>query len=139
MHRPGIEPGPPAWQASILPLNQRCFNVKQAGKVNFFFYMPVQILFATLLTCILHCSQLRFFFYAGCMFILNNIFRYFYLGKMWHFYTLSKSFSLEFLRHFLLISLFLFIAFKNKALDPGTHPQSSNTSKQYIYIDAVRF
>ena len=21
---PGIEPGPPAWQASILPLNQRC-------------------------------------------------------------------------------------------------------------------
>ena len=26
MHRPGIEPGPPAWQASILPLNQRCFD-----------------------------------------------------------------------------------------------------------------
>ena len=25
LHRPGIEPGPPAWQASILPLNQRCF------------------------------------------------------------------------------------------------------------------
>ena len=25
VHRPGIEPGPPAWQASILPLNQRCF------------------------------------------------------------------------------------------------------------------
>ncbi len=25
MHRPGIEPGPPAWQASILPLNHRCF------------------------------------------------------------------------------------------------------------------
>ena len=24
MHRPGIEPGPPAWQESILPLNQRC-------------------------------------------------------------------------------------------------------------------
>ena len=27
MHRPGIEPGPPAWQASILPLNQRCFLI----------------------------------------------------------------------------------------------------------------
>ncbi|UYV78027.1 hypothetical protein LAZ67_15003263, partial [Cordylochernes scorpioides] len=26
MHRPGIEPGPPAWQASILPLNHRCFK-----------------------------------------------------------------------------------------------------------------
>ena len=26
MHRPGIEPGPPAWQASILPLNQRCLD-----------------------------------------------------------------------------------------------------------------
>ena len=24
LHRPGIKPGPPAWQASILPLNQRC-------------------------------------------------------------------------------------------------------------------
>lgn len=24
LQRPGIEPGPPAWQASILPLNQRC-------------------------------------------------------------------------------------------------------------------
>ena len=34
MRRPGIEPGPPAWQASILPLNQRrtpiflcCFEI----------------------------------------------------------------------------------------------------------------
>ena len=26
LHRPGIEPGPPAWQASILPLNQRCWH-----------------------------------------------------------------------------------------------------------------
>ncbi len=25
MHWPGIEPGPPAWQASILPLNHQCF------------------------------------------------------------------------------------------------------------------
>ena len=24
MHHPGIEPRPPAWQVSILPLNQRC-------------------------------------------------------------------------------------------------------------------
>ena len=28
MHRPGIEPGPPAWQASILPLNQRCWHTE---------------------------------------------------------------------------------------------------------------
>ena len=30
MHWPGIEPGPPAWQASILPLNHQCllFNKK---------------------------------------------------------------------------------------------------------------
>ncbi|KAK6746117.1 hypothetical protein RB195_012307 [Necator americanus] len=26
LHRPGIEPGPPAWQASILPLNHRCVS-----------------------------------------------------------------------------------------------------------------
>ena len=31
MHRPGIEPGPPAWQASILPLNQRCLLRKREG------------------------------------------------------------------------------------------------------------
>ena len=27
MQRPGIEPGPPAWQARILPLNQRCLTL----------------------------------------------------------------------------------------------------------------
>ena len=27
LHRPGIEPGPPAWQASILPLNHRCLGI----------------------------------------------------------------------------------------------------------------
>ena len=27
VHRPGIEPGPPAWQASILPLNHRCLHI----------------------------------------------------------------------------------------------------------------
>ena len=26
LQRPGIEPGPPAWQARILPLNQRCLD-----------------------------------------------------------------------------------------------------------------
>ena len=26
LHRAGIEPGPPAWQASILPLNHRCYE-----------------------------------------------------------------------------------------------------------------
>ena len=26
MHWPGIEPGPPAWQARILPLNHQCFR-----------------------------------------------------------------------------------------------------------------
>ena len=27
LQRPGIEPGPPAWQARILPLNQRCLTL----------------------------------------------------------------------------------------------------------------
>ena len=41
LHRPGIEPGPPAWQASILPLNQRCslaafrvFCLSISGKID---------------------------------------------------------------------------------------------------------
>ena len=29
LHRPGIEPGPPTWQASILPLNHRCLLTKE--------------------------------------------------------------------------------------------------------------
>ena len=28
MHWPGIEPGPPAWQARILPLNHQCVHVR---------------------------------------------------------------------------------------------------------------
>ena len=38
LHRPGIEPGPPAWQASILPLNHRCEQ----------FYLEVGIQVSTL-------------------------------------------------------------------------------------------
>ena len=34
LHRPGIEPGPPAWQASILPLNQRCYDERQRRHVG---------------------------------------------------------------------------------------------------------
>ena len=36
LHRPGIEPGPPAWQASILPLNQRCLDIKQQANTRHF-------------------------------------------------------------------------------------------------------
>ena len=28
MHWPGIEPGPPAWQARILPLNHQCLVIR---------------------------------------------------------------------------------------------------------------
>ena len=34
LHRPGIEPGPPAWQASILPLNQRCTLYASVNKIS---------------------------------------------------------------------------------------------------------
>ena len=33
MQRPGIEPGPPAWQARILPLNQRCLMMIQVSAI----------------------------------------------------------------------------------------------------------
>ena len=29
LHWPGIEPGPPAWQARILPLNHQCLAVRR--------------------------------------------------------------------------------------------------------------
>ena len=31
LHRPGIEPGSPAWQASILPLDHRCERTDRQG------------------------------------------------------------------------------------------------------------
>ena len=35
MHWPGIEPGPPAWQARILPLNHQCLHAQcGSGKEN---------------------------------------------------------------------------------------------------------
>ena len=34
LHRPGIEPGPPAWQASILPLNHRCAPLHRAQMLS---------------------------------------------------------------------------------------------------------
>ena len=33
LQRPGIEPGPPAWQARILPLNQRCLTLSTRNSV----------------------------------------------------------------------------------------------------------
>ena len=33
MHRPGIEPGPPTWQASILPLNHRCLSLRIISQI----------------------------------------------------------------------------------------------------------
>ena len=33
VHWPGIEPGPPAWQARILPLNHQCSCLGEVGKL----------------------------------------------------------------------------------------------------------
>ena len=35
MHWPGIEPGPPAWQARILPLNHQCLMSEHDQQSNF--------------------------------------------------------------------------------------------------------
>ena len=35
LHQPGIEPGWPAWQASILPLNHRCLHISRTIKREF--------------------------------------------------------------------------------------------------------
>ena len=37
LQRPGIEPGPPAWQARILPLNQRCLLFIPVNKIHIIF------------------------------------------------------------------------------------------------------
>ena len=42
LHWPGIEPGPPAWQARILPLNHQCYlaNFLQI-RVNNYIYAVI--------------------------------------------------------------------------------------------------
>ena len=39
LHRPGIEPGSPAWQASILPLDHRCLLIQTLS--SFFHCLPL--------------------------------------------------------------------------------------------------
>ena len=41
MHRPGIEPGPPAWQASILPLKV-LFSVENFSFCVFFIFLEIK-------------------------------------------------------------------------------------------------
>ncbi len=42
LHWPGIEPGPPAWQARILPLNHQCLVLHQKQPSNFDFRNQIQ-------------------------------------------------------------------------------------------------
>ena len=59
LHRPGIEPGPPAWQASILPLNQRCFNEKDDESFEYLdFNIPKgQLISKCPFCCLQSCQQ----------------------------------------------------------------------------------
>ena len=40
LHRPGIEPGSPAWQASILPLDHRCERIGARDR-NSKLFLPI--------------------------------------------------------------------------------------------------
>ena len=51
MHRPGIEPGSPAWQASILPLDHRCERTEGDFRDR---RSPVITLFASLSDASVH-------------------------------------------------------------------------------------
>ena len=61
MRRPGIEPGPPAWQASILPLNQR--RLPLTDKLHSAYIKAVVIAYVSyhstglLAGLIAHCSE----------------------------------------------------------------------------------
>ena len=50
LHRPGIEPGSPAWQASILPLDHRCERRGWVSSISYLFtssstpiYLPIYL------------------------------------------------------------------------------------------------
>ena len=45
LHWPGIEPGPPAWQARILPLNHQCLK-PPVLRHHFFFVSPPMSVFS---------------------------------------------------------------------------------------------
>ena len=58
LHRSGIEPGPPAWQASILPLNHRCENdLVQVGLFSQSYFITYLILFSARLNHICQTSK----------------------------------------------------------------------------------
>ena len=49
LHRPGIEPGSPAWQASILPLDHRCER-RTTGDWKSKLFLPIPFIVHTLWT-----------------------------------------------------------------------------------------
>ena len=81
LHRPGIEPGPPAWQASILPLNQRCLYVSVVKKSDL---LHVFLRFS--LWCnIKSKAQKLFFLFRGNQFRSNHHWRnlLYHNGRYW--------------------------------------------------------
>ncbi len=74
MHWPGIEPGPPAWQASILPLNHQCLSI------NVFYlhiYFWIKLIAFTILLILSQLSDMSInFAYARLrlLFVLNFTF-----------------------------------------------------------------
>ena len=81
VRRPGIEPGPPAWQASILPLNQR--RLPLTDKLHSAYFKAVVIAYVSyhstglLAGSIAHCNEplselLRNQFFAVLLFEKAN-------------------------------------------------------------------
>ena len=71
VHRPGIEPGPPAWQASILPLNQRCSRDMLQNLINKF---PRNICAATCTGSLYFCSIFVLCVFLNLLFFYKTIF-----------------------------------------------------------------
>ena len=74
LHRPGIEPGPPAWQASILPLNQRCFNEKDDESFEYLdFNIPKgQLISKCPFCCLQSCQHQQLETYILCPSLLGQ-------------------------------------------------------------------
>ena len=81
MHWPGIEPGPPAWQASILPLNHQCFDKTTAFNSRL---LTFAALFRKSHACELQYS--RFIKHVMCARLLTRIMQtnVYFIGKSYH-------------------------------------------------------
>ena len=84
VHRPGIEPGSPAWQADILPLDHRCFW-RTLSYIHSYFYIQFFLL------CLSNCTLIPFPFILFLSKFLKSVNVILSISSKKHFFQFERK------------------------------------------------